>query len=126
VGLLPAISDWPERRPQRTESERHEIAEKFAAHLPKHINKCVITERDINAMRAAFIARFDEQLPRTETLFKVASVGYRMALRDLASGMSAGTAETQSGSGLQPASPTSQSEGTPNPKGNPGPPGVRS
>jgi hypothetical protein len=43
-----------------------------------------------------------------------------------ASGMSAGTAETQSGSGLQPASPTSQSEGTPNPKGNPGPPGVRS
>jgi hypothetical protein len=43
-----------------------------------------------------------------------------------ASGMSAGTAETQSGSGLQPASPTSQSEGTPNPKGDPGPPGVRS
>jgi hypothetical protein len=48
------------------------------------------------------------------------------ALRARASGMSAGTAETQSGSGLQPASPTSQSEGTSNPQGNPGPPGVRS
>lgn len=28
--------------------------------------------------------RFDEQLPRTETLFAVASIGYRIALRDLA------------------------------------------
>jgi hypothetical protein len=52
----------------------------------------------------------------------VASATY--AVLRAASGMSAGTAETQSGSGLQPASPTSQSEGTPNP--NPGPPGVRS
>lgn len=34
-------------------------------------------------MRAAFIRRFDEDLPRTETLMAVAHIGYRMALRDL-------------------------------------------
>jgi hypothetical protein len=34
-------------------------------------------------MRGAFIRRFDEDLPRTETLMAVARIGYRMALRDL-------------------------------------------
>jgi hypothetical protein len=34
-------------------------------------------------MRAAFIGRFDEDMPRTETLMAVAHIGYRMALRDL-------------------------------------------
>jgi hypothetical protein len=82
---LEAISAWPERRPPRTEEERGAIADRFAAHLPKKPNPGVIGEEDILAMRAAFIRRFDEQLPRTETLMAVAHIGYRMALRDLAS-----------------------------------------
>jgi hypothetical protein len=80
---MAAISAWPERRPPRTESERHAIAEAFAAHLPKAVSGRAISEEDIYAMRAAFITRFDEQLPRTETLMAVANVGYRMALRDV-------------------------------------------
>lgn len=85
---LLSLSAWPERRPSRTESERAEIAERFASHLPKPEVIHITGERDINAMRAAFIRRFDEQLPRTETLFAVAAIGYRMALRDAQKGPS--------------------------------------
>jgi hypothetical protein len=83
-GDLESISAWPERRPPRTEGERSAIANRFASHLPKKTRAGVIGEEDILAMRAAFIRRFDEQLPRTETLMAVAHIGYRMALRDLA------------------------------------------
>jgi hypothetical protein len=34
------------------------------------------------AIKAAHIRRFDEDLPRTETLMAVAMIGYRIALRD--------------------------------------------
>lgn len=79
---LASLSVWPERRPPRTEAERHEIAERFSAHLPDDRHVRVLCDGDILAMRAAFIKRFDEPLPRTETLFAVARIGYRMALRD--------------------------------------------
>lgn len=76
------LSAWPENLPPRTESERHEIARKYASHLPESAPVFVSNE-DLNAMRAAFIARFDEPLPRTETLMKVAMIGYRKALEDM-------------------------------------------
>lgn len=82
--MTPELSAWAERRPPRTEKERAEIAGRYAEHLPQAPAHRVISEADINAMKAAFIRRFDEDLPRTETLFAVAGVGYRMALRDLA------------------------------------------
>ena len=91
---LQAISAWPERRPKLSESKRSETAEYFAGHLPKAERGRAIDDADLNAMRAAFIRRFGEQLPRTETLMAVANVGYRMALRDLASAGEAGTATT--------------------------------
>ena len=43
----------------------------------------VFSDEDVAALRAAFLLRFDEPLPRTETLFAVASVGYRLAIRDM-------------------------------------------
>jgi hypothetical protein len=56
-----------------------------SAHLPVgptiHWN-----DQDLDAVKAAFISRFDETLPRTETLFAAAHIGYRMALRDMAAG----------------------------------------
>lgn len=77
------VSPWPERRPQLTEDERHAFAERLAAHLPKpEADGTVISDADLAAMKAAFVKRFNEQLPRTETLFAVARIGYRMALRD--------------------------------------------
>lgn len=83
LGLDPhPLAAYAERRPPRTEAERAEIAEQMAAHLPKPTNRGAISEADINAMKAAFIRRFDEDLPRTETLFAVATIGYRLALRD--------------------------------------------
>lgn len=80
------LSPWPEQRPQRSEGDRARFAEEMSAHLPKPDASKIVhfSEEDIRAMRAAFIKRFDEQLPRTETLFAVASIGYRIALRDLA------------------------------------------
>ena len=71
-----------ERRPARTEGDRTVIASACAAHLPPSPSHTV-SDRDIEAMKAAFIRRFDEDLPRTETLMAVALIGYRMALRDL-------------------------------------------
>lgn len=70
-------------RDQRTEFERHGIARQYSEHLPT-CGVISVSDEDAMAMKAAFIARFDEDLPRTETLFKVAAIGYRMALRDLA------------------------------------------
>lgn len=76
------LSAWSERRPERSEHARHLVADRYASHLPsKAIGS--ISDRDLNAMKAAFIRRFDEDLPRTETLMAVAAIGYRMALRDL-------------------------------------------
>lgn len=78
------LSAWSERRPQRTESQRAEIAKQYSSHLPEMRAGGVWSDADLNAMRAAFIRRFDEDLPRTETLMAVAAIGYRLALRDLA------------------------------------------
>lgn len=44
----------------------------------------MVSDEDLIAMKGAFIERFNEDLPRTETLMGVANIGYRMALRDLA------------------------------------------
>jgi hypothetical protein len=80
-----SLSAWSEQRPERTESDRSAIAKRFAAHLPEALARSTpISDADLDAMKAAFIRRFDEDLPRTETLMAVAHVGYRMALRDLA------------------------------------------
>jgi len=79
------LSAWSERRPPRTETERAAIAEKYAAHLPETSIYVSISDEDMNAAKAAFIRRFDEDLPRTETLMAVMHIGYRMALRDMAS-----------------------------------------
>lgn len=82
---LSQLSPWPEQRPQRSEGDRARFAKEMAAHLPEKEDGPVhVSDEDCNAMKAAFIRRFDEQLPRTETLFAVAHVGYRMALRDIA------------------------------------------
>lgn len=78
------LSAWAERRPERTEADRSAIADQYAAHLPKPKQPVRLSDQDIDAMKAAFIRRFDEDLPRTETLFAVAQVGYRIALRDIA------------------------------------------
>ena len=80
-----AIAAWSESRPQRTEMERAEIADHYASHLPKPGHNVHASDADLDAMRAAFIRRFDEDLPRTEALMAVAYIGYRMALRDMLS-----------------------------------------
>ncbi len=77
------LSPWPEQRPKRTASERHAYAERQSAHLPAIPPRGFWSDEDIAAMKAAFATRFDEQLPRTETLFAVAAIGYRIALRDM-------------------------------------------
>jgi hypothetical protein len=76
------LSANPENRPLLSEQERWEFARKKAAHLPLRPDVGVLSNQDIEAMKAAFIVRFNENLPRTETLFAVAGIGYRMALRD--------------------------------------------
>lgn len=84
------LSPWPEQRPERCEGDRVRFAEHMSAHLPKPDAFSMIhfSEADLNAIKAAYIRRFDEQLPRTETMMAVASVGYRMALRDMMAGSS--------------------------------------
>ena len=77
------ISPWPEQRPPRTEAERSQFAREQSAHLPTPTGDgTLISDEDLAAMKAAFAKRFNEQLPRTETLMAVAHIGYRMALRD--------------------------------------------
>lgn len=76
------LSAWSERRPQRSEKDRAQLAERLSAHLPKPQESVSVSDADIDAMKAAFIRRFDEDLPRTETLMAVAHIGYRMAMRD--------------------------------------------
>lgn len=78
------LSTWSENRPPRTERERAAIADRAAAHLPKPEATVHLSDEDLNAIKAAFIRRFDEVLPRTETMMAVAIVGYRIALRDFA------------------------------------------
>jgi len=78
-----ALSAWAERRPERTETERAAIANQYASHLPAIPRGKFWSDADLDAMRAAFIRRFDEDLPRTETLMAVAAIGYRLALRDM-------------------------------------------
>lgn len=78
------LSPWPEQRPPRTEAERSRFAEEQSAYLPKPAGDgTLISDQDLAAMKAAFAKRFNEQLPRTETLMAVAHIGYRMALRDM-------------------------------------------
>ena len=79
-----SLSAWSERRPRRDETARALMANRMTAHLPQPAATVRVSDADLDAMRAAFIRRFDEDLPRTETLMAVAHVGYRMALRDLA------------------------------------------
>jgi hypothetical protein len=76
------LSAWSERRHRATEQQRHENLKRYAAHLPHAPFGRFVSNEDLNAMKAAFIWRFDEDLPRTETLMAVANIGYRMALRD--------------------------------------------
>lgn len=79
------LSPWPEQRPQPYEGgDRARFAEEMSAHLPKPDAFKVIhySDEDIRAIKAAYIKRFNEELPRTETMMCVASIGYRMALRD--------------------------------------------
>lgn len=80
------LSPWPEQRPQRSESDRARSAAEMSAHLPliEAFKVVHFSDDDMLAMKAAFIKRFDEELPRTETMMCVACIGYRMALRDLA------------------------------------------
>lgn len=80
------LSAWAERRPYRSESERAKQAEEAAAHLLKTSAPVQVSEADMRAMKFAHMRRFDEDLPRTETLMAVAHIGYRMALRDIARG----------------------------------------
>lgn len=79
------LTAWVERRPPATEAERSRAAELAATHLPAPDGIVRVRDEDLDAMKAAFIKRFDEDLPRTETLLSVAMIGYRMALRDRAS-----------------------------------------
>lgn len=83
-GMTDQLSPWPERRPHRTEGDRSRFATAMSAHLPIPDAAMVVhfSDDDMKAMKAAFIMRFDEQLPRTETMMAVAHIGYRMALRD--------------------------------------------
>lgn len=74
---------WAENRPIRTEHERSVFADQASAHLPRPEKTMQIAGEDLAAMKAAFAKRFNEDLPRTETLLAVAAIGYRMALRDL-------------------------------------------
>lgn len=86
-GDLEAALGVPERKkPWPSEGERSATAAATSAHLPKPdaFNVVSFSEEDVEALRAAFKKRFNEDIPRTETLFCVASIGYRMALRDLA------------------------------------------
>jgi hypothetical protein len=72
----------------KSEQERWDIADAAAAHLPEiPPGNCIYwSEADVAAMRAAFAKRFNENQPRTETLFAVAVIGYRAALRDMMAG----------------------------------------
>lgn len=82
------MADTSEERPIKpwpSEADRAATAAAASAHLP-HPGAFKVThfsEADIEALRAAFRKRFNEDVPRTETMMCVASVGYRMALRDL-------------------------------------------
>jgi len=64
------------------EGERAMLADQLAAHLPEPPAPVFVSNDDMRAMKAAYIRRFNEDLPRTETLMAVAHIGYRMALRD--------------------------------------------
>ena len=79
------LSPWPERRQVRTEAERAAFAEAQSAHLPMPdaFRFVHMSDDDLAAMKAAFAKRFNEELPRTETMMCVAMIGYRMALRDM-------------------------------------------
>lgn len=77
---------FAEDRPHRSEHDRAMFAEEVSAHLPAPDATVFISDDDLKAIKAAFIRRFDEDLPRTETLMAVAHIGYRMALRDIAQG----------------------------------------
>jgi hypothetical protein len=76
----PELSAFADSRPVASASERREIAVQYAAHLPPIVDGISWSDADIDAMKAAFIKRFDENLPRTETLMAVAAIGYRVAL----------------------------------------------
>lgn len=81
-----SLSPWSERREYKSESERHKFAKIASAHLPETPEPVHFSEDDIAALDAAFVKRFNEDIPRTETLMAVAHVGYRMALRDMMAG----------------------------------------
>lgn len=75
------LATWSEQRPERDASDRDACAARYSSHLPASPSHN-ISDEDLNAMMVAHIRRFDEDLPRTETLMAVANIGYRMALRD--------------------------------------------
>ena len=67
---------------EKTEAERSDYAREASSHLPPISEPFLVSDADLTAMRAAFVARFDEPLPKSETLMRVAAIGYRMAIRD--------------------------------------------
>lgn len=73
-------------KPWPSEEERTAKADAAAAHLPPIPPGRCWNDEDIAAMRAAFAKRFNEDQPRTETLFAVAAIGYRIALREMQNG----------------------------------------
>jgi hypothetical protein len=76
----PELSAYASFRPSTDAGERREIARRYSAHLPPMPGGLLWSESDLDAMKAAFIKRFDENLPSTETLMAVAAIGYRIAL----------------------------------------------
>lgn len=65
--------------PEVTEVERRERLEGMRRDTPKlGPVKISWTEHDIERLKAAFAVRFNEPLPRTETLMAVASEGARI------------------------------------------------
>jgi hypothetical protein len=112
------LSAWSERRPRRDETARALLANRMAAHLPQPAGTVRVSDADLDAMRAAFIRRFDEDLPRTETLMAVAHIGYRMALRDAQADRSAKRQDPQ-GLGPEDESPVPAEQGCAQTIGNP-------
>lgn len=78
------LSAWAERRPEADEHSRSVYANLLADHLPRPSSPPFFSDADIDAIKAAHIRRFNENLPRTETLMAVAMIGFRLALRDTA------------------------------------------
>lgn len=77
------INAWLEQHSHGDATKRAEMARRLSGHLPTPNALVYWSEADAAAMKAAFLARFDDPLPPSESLSAVAMIGYRRALRDL-------------------------------------------